>query len=90
MSDISVSEGTLLLTSLARHFNKDQSISLDLVSHVAIPGIFTTLSAKDINKDLLPWKNPSVLDQIKSTLKNRQFYSWPPPFTVFCICLTKK
>jgi len=87
--DISVDKGTALLTSLAKRFNKDKDFSLDLHSQVSMPGVFTTLTAKGINANLLPWKYPSFIYRIKSFITTRRFCSWPPPLTVLCLGLTK-
>lgn len=88
--DIDVDKGTALLTSLENLFDKDRNLSLDLHSHVSMPGIFTTLTARNINASLLPWKFPSFLYRIKSFIATGRFGSWPPLLTVFCLGLTKR
>jgi len=87
--DISIEKGDVLLRSLARRFVVTENISLDLESHVKEPGIFTTLTAKDIDSGLLPWRLPSFVYRFKSLVTAKKMYSWPPPLTVFCISLTK-
>jgi SAM-dependent methyltransferase len=87
--DIDVIKGTKLLNSLDKNFDMDSDFSLDLKSHISIPGIFTTQIAANINPVLLPWKYPSFFDRLKAKIVNRQSSSWPPPLTVFCLNLTK-
>ena len=88
--EIDADKGTALLTSLGNLFDKDSNLSLDLHSHISISGILTTLTAKDIDASLLPWKLPSFLYRIKSFIATGRFGSWPPPLTVFCLCSTKR
>ena len=86
---IAVGKGTKLLAALAREFEVEPSLSLDLESHVVAPTIFTTLTANEINPALLPWKSPSSLSRIKSMLTPGAPSSWPPALTVFCLEVTK-
>jgi len=88
--DISVEKGTALLKSLTEQFDYDKDISLDIRSYVSMPGIFTTLTANNINANLLPWKYPTLIYRIRSLIAGKGFCSWPPPLTVFCLGLTKR
>jgi len=86
--DIAVGKGEKLLKSLVKRFpgyDSAQSLSVDALRS----DIFTTLKAGDMNRDLLPWRLPSFLYQLKTFVSTRRFVSWPPPLTVFCLSLVK-
>ena len=87
--DIDVVKATEFLNLLVKRFKKNSSISFNLHSDVIVPGIFTTLTAKDTNLGQLPWKAPEFLYRIYSFISTGRFTSWPPPLTVYCISLTK-
>ena len=87
--DISVEKSGHLLKSLITRFDVDSTTTLDIESYVTRPDIFTTLSAKDIDSRLLPWKLPSIVYQLKALITNAKFISWPPQLSVFCLVLTK-
>lgn len=87
--DINVENGTALLSALGKRFDMDNESALDLRSQASAPGIFTTLAAKNIDANLLPWRYPSLIYRMKSLLATGKLCSWPPPLTVFCLCLTK-
>lgn len=86
--DIAVDEGEELLKSLVKRFpgyDSPQSLSADALRS----DIFTTLKVGNMNRDLLPWRLPSFLYQLKTFVSTRCFVSWPPPLTVFCLSLVK-
>jgi len=88
--DIDMEKSCTLLTALTKRFDKDKNLSLDLHSLLSAPGVFTTLTARDINPGLLPWKMPAFLHRIKLFSGTGRLGSWPPPLTVFCLGLTKR
>lgn len=88
--EIDVDRGNLLLSALAKRFEKSQELSLDLRAQVSVPGIFTTLTARDIDPSLLPWKRRSLPRRLKSFIKTGKLGEWLPPLTVFCLSLTKR
>lgn len=88
--EIDLDRGNLLLSALAKRFAKSPELSLDLRAQVSVPGIFTTLTARDIDPGLLPWKQRSLLRRLKSFIKTGKLGVWPPPLTVFCLSLTKR
>jgi len=86
--DINVEMAEILLRALTERFNNDEDISLNVRSQVSIPGIFTTLTAKDIDVNLLPWKFPSIIYRLQSLITGKAYGLWPPPLTVFCLALS--
>lgn len=88
--DINLDDGSSLLRSLARRFDVDSDISFDLHAQVSNPEIFTTLTANQIDANLLPWRFPPFLHRLKSLFRTGRLGSWPPPLTVFCLSLTKR
>jgi len=63
---------------------------VSLSSGILNVDILTTLKAGDMDGNLLPWKLPQFLYQLKSFLSAKRFVSWPPRLTVFCLTLVKK
>lgn len=88
--DINLDDGCALLKSLAQRFDVDADISFDLHSQASNPDIFTTLTANEIDANLLPWRFPPLLHRLKSLFRTGRLGSWPPPLTVFCLSLTKR
>mgnify|MGYP000386234247 CR=1 FL=1 len=87
--DIDVDKSKILLNLLTKRFDKDNDIALNLSVQTSAPDVFTTLSANNLNSDLLPWKAPSFLYRTKSFISKGTFGSWPPPMTFYCLSLTK-
>jgi SAM-dependent methyltransferase len=88
---ITPENGELLLKVLSRDLIDDENSSPPLKSQLSNPTIFTTLFAKELDVDLLPWRRSSfVFLNIKSLLLGRGLAKWPPALTVFCLNLTKK
>lgn len=88
--EIDLEQGSLLLSAIAKRFDKHAALPLDLRPQAALSGIFTTLTANAIDPALLPWKRRSLPHRLKSFLRTGRFGSWPPPLTVFCFSLTKR
>jgi len=80
----------MLMEALVKRFTPHKDISLDFSSLVTGPGVFTTLTARDIDPALLPWKGSTFLHRVKSLIRTGRFGPWPPPLTVFCLGLTKR
>ena len=86
--DIIPEQAVKLLNTLCQKFESDDEQS-DIPSVLSTPGILTTEHIVTVNEDLLPWKRPTVIGQIKSILKGRGYQRWPKNFTVYCLSLTK-
>ncbi len=87
--DISLENGIILLRTLTERFQILEEISPDLNLQVSKPDAFTTLTAKQLNRNLLPWKFPAFIYRAKSIITGKPFGSWPPLLTVFCLSLSK-
>ena len=85
--DISLDKAKVLFNTLTENLNVDEG---PLVEIDFAPDCLTTLVARDLDPDCLPWKAPAWLYRVQSLLKGRGFVSWPPPLTVYCLSLTKK
>lgn len=88
--DLNLDSGAKLLRCLTKRFDVDSDISFDLHAQVSNPEIFTTLTANQIDANLLPWRFPPFLHRLKSLFRTGRLGSWPPPLTVFCLSLTKR
>lgn len=86
--DIDYEKANVLLTSLSRIVEKDESASYDLRTRVVASDVFTTLTAHSMDANLLPWAPPSLLSKVKSFVLHGKV-ACPPPLTVYCITLTK-
>ncbi len=86
--DISIENGNVLLRLLAEMFSAPENISLDLRSN--LDDIFTTVTAKKINPNLLPWKLPALVYQAKSWITDKKLIPWPPLLTLFCLTFVKR
>jgi len=80
----------ILLKALGKRFAPHKDLSIDFPSLLSEPGIFTTLTARDIDPGLLPWKGVPFLHLAKSFIRTGRFGPWPPPLTVFCLGLAKR
>ena len=85
--DVSLEKADILLKTLAYDLCVDEG---PLTSIDVEPGSLTTLVAKDLDPDCLPWKAPAWLYKAHSLAKGKGIVSWPPPLTVYCLSLTKK
>jgi SAM-dependent methyltransferase len=85
--DVSPDKARELVNTLARNLSVDEGPVTEI--DVA-PGSLTTLVARELDPDCLPWKAPAWLYRIQSLVKGKGVVSWPPPLTVFCLSLTKK
>lgn len=88
LHDISIEKASELLSYFNKIFKDDYTKIIDLKSEVKASEIFTTITARDLNGKLLPWKRFS-LDRVKSFIRNKKFSSFPPSLTVFCLVLKK-
>ncbi len=87
--DIDLDRAETLLSSLSRIVKKEETPSHNLRVQLSSPDIFTTLTAHEIDVDLLPWTPPPMLwGRIKAFVSSGRF-TWPPPLTVYCLSLTK-
>lgn len=87
--DISIDRASVLLGLLEARFEGASGHIETLNSHLSGPDVFTTLTARDMNPGLLPWKGSSFLHRLKAFAKSGKIGAWPPPLTVFCLGLTK-
>ena len=85
--DVSPEKAKELLDTLSGTLNVDEE---PLVEIDDVPGNLTTLVARDLDPDCLPWKAPAWLYRVHALVKGRGVVSWPPPLTVYCLSLTKK
>lgn len=85
--NVSIEKARDLLGSLTSILgeNDEPSPEIDIA-----PESLTTLIARDIDPDCLPWKAPAWSYRVDSLLKGKGLVSWPPPLTVYCLSLTKK
>lgn len=89
LHDISIDKAIDLLSFFENIFKDEYLTTIDLKSDLKVPEIFTTTTANDINKKLLPWKKLSF-SRIKSIIKNMKYSSFPPLLTIFCLTLKKR
>lgn len=87
--DISPAGAADLMAVLSTRFNTPEELPADLGGLLATPDIFTTLSARKLDKNLLPWHYPALVYRIQSFLSGRGFGPWSPSLTVFCLAMTK-
>ena len=87
--DISPERGTELLRALTTKFENEENLSPELHRYISLPGILTTIGAKDIDSTLLPWRYPSFVYRTKALITGKAFGRWPPPLTVFCLSLKR-
>lgn len=89
--ELSPNNAKSLLHALSYDFDKVESQdNIDLYQRLKDPDILTTHYIKNINKELLPWKPPSLLKCIKSVIKLKNPQSWFDNFSLYCISLTKR
>jgi SAM-dependent methyltransferase len=87
--DISAERGGELLRALTAGFETATPLALDLQPQMSSPELFTTLTARKLHPDSLPWKLPALVYQLHSLVKRGRVGHWPPPLTVYCLSLTK-
>lgn len=87
--DINFERGEKLVRILDQNFSFSNEVAPSLNSLLHTPNIFTTLTANNIDTNLLPWKYPKFIYQLHSWISRKRFGSWPPPLTVFCLSMTK-
>ena len=87
--DISPEQAVKLLDSLNKKFVGDFESSAGLMCDISNKDIFTTMSAKKIDANLLPWKYPAILHYVKAVMGGKRIGHWPPLLSVYCLCLTK-
>lgn len=87
--DISLQQADGLVQALAGSFHVLEAPVSQLSAAVSASGVFTTLTAKNINPASLPWRLPPFVYQAKLLLTGKGIPSWPPPLTVFCMTLEK-
>ncbi len=88
--DVSIARAEELLCLLADKLEVDGGASFELENVVAAPGCLTTLIAREIDTDCLPWKAPGWVYRLHSFFKGKGLVAWPPPLTVYCLSLTKR
>jgi ubiquinone/menaquinone biosynthesis C-methylase UbiE len=88
--DISIERAKVLLGLLEKYFSSATNFSKTLDDEVKKANIFTTYTAKDIDSNLLPWKFPNFVYQLKNLLSSRRIIPWPPKLTFLCGSFSKK
>jgi ubiquinone/menaquinone biosynthesis C-methylase UbiE len=88
LHDISIDRANSLLSFFENIFKDDYLAKIDLRSDLKVSEIFTTITANNMNKKLLPWKRFSF-SRIKLFIKNMKYSPFPPLLTVFCLTLKK-
>ncbi len=84
--DISFENGDKLLNLLNKRFEPDEN----LLNRIQFNNdSFSTKTAKRINKNLLPWKKPSIFDKMKKLIQGKKIENWPPNLTFYAISLNK-
>lgn len=87
--DIAVEKAEALLDSLAGKLALTEDVPLDLAEPVNRPDLFTTHTAMQIDRALLPWRLPALAYRLKALVEGKPFGAWPPLLTVFCLSLSK-
>ena len=89
--DISTFAAKQLLVDLKSKFTiNNQELQIDnLDTIIEKMNIITTTEFKQ-ESELLPWIPPSKFSQIKSLVKQGKFIIYPPPYTIYCLSLTKQ
>ena len=88
--DVSLDKARELLNTLSGNLIVDEDGLGPLVEISVAPGSLTTLVARDLDPDCLPWKAPAWLYRVHSLVKGKGVVSWPPPLAVYGRCLSKK
>lgn len=79
-----------LLAALTAAFTADEPVDESVVALLSRSDIVTTAYANELNPDLIPWRRPSISKQIKAVLRGRGVIGYPPPYSVYCLSLTKR
>ena len=87
--DISPARAVKLLYALNKKFDNDDGSGSGLTTDISNADIFTTMSAKKIDANLLPWKYPAILYRLKAMMTGKKFGHWPPLLSVYCLSMTK-
>ena len=87
--DISPERAAQLLYALNKKFVSDDESGSGLTTDISNPAIFTTMSAKKIDVNLLPWKYPALFYRVKAMMTGKKVGHWPPLLSAYCLSLTK-
>ncbi len=84
--DMRMEDLNRLLKVLEATFEMGPDVRGTVKSQLSNPAIVTTST---VSSDLHPWKGPSFLHRLKSSLSNRRLVQWPPLLTVCCLSGTR-
>ena len=87
--DISIERAAKLIDALNKKFDSDDPTDDALKTDLSNPDIFTTLSAREIDANLLPWKYPAIIYRVRAMMTGKTIGNWPPLLSAYCLSLTK-
>ncbi len=86
--EISLEAGDRLLSALKSRFDDVEGAVAAPLRQGLASDMFSTLTASQIGRGVLPWTRPSLARRVASRLARRSA-PWPPPMTVFCVALNR-